>query len=82
MVEHVTRTVKVNLCNVLVGKAKGKTLFGQQSYKMRIILKWILKKYDQGRVMFIRGTTRTRIFCCGRFSSNLEPIKWMKILTT
>jgi hypothetical protein len=33
----------------------------------RIIFKWILKIYDQGRVMFITGKTRTRIFCCGNF---------------
>jgi len=33
----------------------------------RIIFKWIFKEYDQGRGMFIRGRTRTRIFCCGNF---------------
>ena len=29
MAEHVARTVKINVCNVLVGKAKGWSLFGK-----------------------------------------------------
>jgi len=33
MVEHTARRVKINVCSVLVGKAKGKTLFGKQSYE-------------------------------------------------
>jgi hypothetical protein len=27
--EHVARTVKINVCSVLVGKAKGKRMFGK-----------------------------------------------------
>jgi len=30
--------------------------------KVRIILKWVLNKYDQGHVIFIRDRTSTRIF--------------------
>jgi hypothetical protein len=33
----------------------------------KTIFKWILQKYGQGRGMFIRGRTRTRIFCCKKF---------------
>jgi len=41
----------------------------------RIIFKWILKKYDQGRVMFIRGRTRTRIFCYENILDFLSSFK-------
>jgi hypothetical protein len=45
---------------ILVGKAKGKRLFGKHGYfKERMIFQFILKEYDWGRGMFIRGRTIT-----------------------
>jgi len=42
-----------------------------------IILKWFLKKCDQGRGMFIRGKTRARI-SCGNILEFLRSIKCEK----
>ena len=45
--EHVVRTVKINVCNVLVGEAKGKRQFGKHGYewenniKMDLQEKWL-----------------------------------------
>ena len=33
MAEHVARTVQLNVCSVLVGKVKGKRLFGSHRYE-------------------------------------------------
>jgi len=33
MAKHVTRTVKINVCSVLVGEAKTKRLFGKHGYE-------------------------------------------------
>jgi len=33
MAKHTARTVKINVCSVLVAKAKGKRLFGSHGYE-------------------------------------------------
>ena len=33
MAEHATRTVEINVCGVLFGKAKGKRIFGKHGYE-------------------------------------------------
>ena len=61
MAVQVASTLKINVCSILVGEAKGKRMFGKHKYEVEDKWKWILQKYDQGRGMFIRGRTRTRI---------------------
>jgi hypothetical protein len=33
MAEHVARTVKINVCGVLVGKGRGKRMIGNHGYE-------------------------------------------------
>ena len=42
------------MCSVLIGKAKERDGLENTFMNERIILKWFLKQYDQGRGMFIR----------------------------
>ena len=55
MAVQVASTVKVSVCNILVGEAKRKRMFGKHMYECEGNTEMVLKIYDQGRVMFIRS---------------------------
>jgi hypothetical protein len=61
-------------------KLKERDCFENTVMNERIILKGILKKYGQGRGMFTRGRTRTRIFCCENVLEFLSSIKCVKFV--
>jgi hypothetical protein len=48
--------------------------------KERIMFKMILKKYDQGHGIFIRGRGSTSIFCCEKVREFLSSIKREKFI--
>jgi hypothetical protein len=54
--------------------------FEETGMKDSKIFKWIIKKFYRVRGMFIRGRTRTRVFCSENILEFLISIKWEKCI--
>jgi hypothetical protein len=71
----VTRTLKINVCRILVGKLKERDCLEKTGMNY-------LKGMRLGSWKVFRGRTRTRIFFCEKFLNLRVPSKAINLLTS
>ena len=60
MAEHATRTVEINVCGVLFGKAKGKRIFGKHGYEWEDNIQMDLKEIWSGSCNIYQGQNKNK----------------------
>jgi len=60
MAEHVSRRVKINVYRILVGKAKGKRLFGRHRYEGQKNIQMDLKEVCPGSWNVYQGQNKNK----------------------